>query len=504
MKKFMLLSILFLLSYTVSAQWVVQTSGVTTQLRAVSVVDQNIAWVGGATGTVLRTTNGGTNWTSVGSTAMTGTNYAYGIDAMKALIWSNTSSGAEVYRTTDGGANWAKVLEQTGGFFDGIDMFSPTHGLLYGDPVGARWALFKTTDGGATWDSTGLYLPQVGTEAGWNNALYIRGTKVYFGTDQSKIYYSTNSGNSWTTQTMPLTNSFAIFFTSDNRGIAAGSSEGMVGTVNGGVNWTAIPTLGTGTIYSVVGNSVTWFYVRGTSTNARLFHSANDGGSWDTAYVPAGTLYHISKARNMSDVVYVVGNNGFIMKGTGFGLPVELSSFTAAAANDRILLNWSTATEINNRGFEIERSSAGSDFITVGFVKGAGTTTEIQNYSYSDNVPAGIYTYRLKQIDFNGKFEYSQTVEVDFTGGLSYVLDQNYPNPFNPATTISFVIKENGQVSLKVYNVLGDEVATLVNGELTGGVHTVQFDASTLSSGVYFYTLTAGNFTETKKMLLMK
>jgi len=500
MKKFMLLSIFVLLALSVNAQWVVQTSGVTGSLRTVSVIDENVAWISGASGVVLRTTNGGTTWQNVSIAASTATQYIYGIDANTAIVCANPSAGSEVYRTTDAGATWTKVLEQTGGFFNGSIFFNSTNGFLTGDPVGGRWSNFKTTNGGATWDSVGMYLPQVGTEAGWNNSLFVSGSKLYFGTSNSRIYYSTNSGASFTPLTMPLTNSFAIWFTSANRGIAAGSSEGMVGTVDGGTNWTAITTLGSGTIYGLVGYYSTWFHTRGQ----RLFHSGNDGISWDTAYVAPGTIYHISKARNMTDVVYAVGASGFILKGTGLGLPVELSSFTASAANDRILLNWSTATEVNNRGFEIERSSGGSDFITVGFVKGAGTTTEIQNYSFSDNVPAGIYTYRLKQIDFNGKFEYSQTVEVDFTGGLSYVLDQNYPNPFNPATTISFVTKENSRVSLKVYNVLGDEVATLVNGELTGGVHNVQFDASTLSSGIYFYTLTAGNFTETKKMLLMK
>jgi photosystem II stability/assembly factor-like uncharacterized protein len=503
MKKTLLPLFIFFLSFSVNAQWVEQTSGITTGLRSVSVIDQNIAWTGGASGVVLRTTNGGTTWTNVSATIGTTStiNFIHAISATSALVCVNPSTAGQVYRTTDGGATWTMVIEQTGGFFNAIGMSSATNGFLTGDPVGGRWSHFRTTNGGATWDSTGLFLPQNGTEAGWNNGILVEGAKMWIGTSNSRVYYSTNGGNSFTAQTMPLTNSFAICFNSANRGIVGGSTTGLVSTTDGGTTWTSIPSLGTGTIYSVFGYGSLWFHTRATN----IYRSVNDGASWDTAYVgAAGTIYHVSKARNGADVAFAVKSNGVILKGTALGLPVELTSFTASAVNGQVVLNWSTATEVNNRGFEIQRRSGSGEFAPVGFVQGSGTTTTTQTYSFSEKLSSGAYSYRLKQVDFNGEYAYSSIVDVNFDSPLNYVLNQNYPNPFNPSTTIKYITANPGFVSIKVYNVLGNEVAELVNREVESGVHEVLFDASSLTSGVYFYTISAGNFTETRKMLLMK
>jgi hypothetical protein len=153
---------------------------------------------------------------------------------------------------------------------------------------------------------------------------------------------------------------------------------------------------------------------------------------------------------------------------------------------------------------------ANNEFHTIGFVQGHGTTTNIQNYSFVDqNVVAGKYSYRLKQIDLNGTFEYSNVVEVEVLGVKEYTLGQNYPNPFNPSTTINFSLAVDSKVSLKIFDVLGQEVATLVNGQLAAGSQKVSFDASSLNSGVYFYRIDAnGNdgqkFSSVKKMILTK
>jgi hypothetical protein len=194
------------------------------------------------------------------------------------------------------------------------------------------------------------------------------------------------------------------------------------------------------------------------------------------------------------------------------------------------VLNWITATELNNSGFEIERSLSPtpslregaleqSGWSRIGFVNGNGTSSEVHNYSFADESPAaGKSYYRLKQIDFDGSFEYSNAVEVDFNLPIEFSLEQNYPNPFNPSTKIKYSIPnvtlsassraeskdEGSRVILKVFGILGNEIATLVNEEKPAGNYEVNFDASKLSSGVYFYKLQAGNFIETKKMILIR
>ena len=185
-------------------------------------------------------------------------------------------------------------------------------------------------------------------------------------------------------------------------------------------------------------------------------------------------------------------------------VPVELTSFTANANSGYVQLNWTTATETNNHMFEIQRQAADGEFFSVGFVNGQGTTTEPHEYSYIDRtVTTGTYSYRLKQIDYDGRFSYSPTVEVDVLP-TQFVLEQNYPNPFNPSTNIRFGIPEAGFVKLSVFNIVGEEVAVLVNGNIEAGIHNISFDARNLTSGAYFYKLQSENSIEVKKMLLTK
>lgn len=186
-------------------------------------------------------------------------------------------------------------------------------------------------------------------------------------------------------------------------------------------------------------------------------------------------------------------------------IPVELTSFSADANNNNVILKWSTATELNNSGFEIQRSAEGNEFASIGFVPGHGTTTEAKNYSFTDaNLSTGTYSYRLKQVDYNGTYSYSEVVTVDVTAPAKFELAQNYPNPFNPATSIKFTLPQSSDVTLKIYNALGQEVKTIVNRFMESGSHTINFDASDLNSGIYFYKLDAGQFSEVKKMTLIK
>jgi hypothetical protein len=186
-------------------------------------------------------------------------------------------------------------------------------------------------------------------------------------------------------------------------------------------------------------------------------------------------------------------------------IPVELTSFNATSNGREVTLRWSTASELNNQLFEVQRSFERSDFVSVGFVDGKGTTTEKQDYTYKDEILAdGKYYYRLKQIDYLGRYEYSDIIEIELRVFNSYLLEQNYPNPFNPLTTIGYGIKEKSNVQIIVLNSIGEEVATLVNEEKEPGYHTVEFNASTLPSGIYFYRLQTEGFAQTRKMILIK
>lgn len=192
-------------------------------------------------------------------------------------------------------------------------------------------------------------------------------------------------------------------------------------------------------------------------------------------------------------------------------LPVELASFTSSINRNNVTLNWSTAKEINNSGFDIERQLVGStEWKKAGNVVGNGTTNETRSYSFSERVETGNYSYRLKQVDFNGNFEYFNLSSEILVGvPEAYKLSQNYPNPFNPSTKIDYDLPYDGKVSILLYDISGREVANLVNEVKTAGYYTATFNGANLASGMYFYRINAtgtgnNNFVSTKKMVLIK
>ncbi len=210
-------------------------------------------------------------------------------------------------------------------------------------------------------------------------------------------------------------------------------------------------------------------------------------------------------------------NNGTSTFNTAFWIaveqeirPVDFIKFVAAMREGDVILEWSTATELNNLGFEVQRSSKGSEFITAGFVNGKGTVSEIQNYTFTDRkLEVGNYSYRLKQNDYDGTFEFSDIVEVEVLPPNVFSLEQNYPNPFNPGTKIKFSLASDSKVTLTVFDVLGQEVANLIRGNLAAGSYEIDFNASNINSGVYFYRIDATgvegtNFTSVKKMIVTK
>jgi hypothetical protein len=186
-------------------------------------------------------------------------------------------------------------------------------------------------------------------------------------------------------------------------------------------------------------------------------------------------------------------------------IPVELVSFGASVQGNSVNLTWQTATELNNSGFEIQRKTENSDWNKIGFVDGAGTTSEITNYSYTDSYSSEetVY-YRLRQVDFDGKSSFSKVINVDLNGPFNFVLNQNYPNPFNPSTTISFSIPNATNVKLSIYNQIGQKVGELVNKSLQAGSYNFNWNASKQSSGIYYYELQTNEFKSVRKMTLIK
>jgi len=187
-------------------------------------------------------------------------------------------------------------------------------------------------------------------------------------------------------------------------------------------------------------------------------------------------------------------------------VPVELVSFNYELIDGSVKLSWITGTEINNSGFSVERKTPLDEkWDEVGFVPGSGTTTEYRSYNFIDeSVIPGNYSYRLKQIDYNGQYEYSNEIEVELSSPEKFSLEQNYPNPFNPSTIIRYAIGSKQFVQLKLFDVLGKEIITLVDEEKSAGTYEVEFYAKGLSSGIYFYKIQSGSFADIKKMILLR
>lgn len=244
-----------------------------------------------------------------------------------------------------------------------------------------------------------------------------------------------------------------------------------------------------------------------STSSTRLGDFRTYVGSGPYTFAPGQTIdvaFAIVVGTNLADLQSTA--DAAILKYNNFILPVELSSFTAnVTLNGDVELQWITETEINNHGFEIERRTQNGNYLTIGFVKGNGTITERKYYSYTDkNLEPGKYFYRLKQIDFNGAYEYSNEIEVDVIPVKEFALHQNYPNPFNPTTKISWQSPVSSHQTLKVFDILGNEIATLVNEFREAGRYEITFDGSQLPSGVYFIKLITDYQTDVKKMILNK
>jgi hypothetical protein len=235
--------------------------------------------------------------------------------------------------------------------------------------------------------------------------------------------------------------------------------------------------------------------------------------------IESGTVFYVYlDSQISSDFITVNQGGGFYaddpscvapgttIRGEGdWNLPVELTYFTAELNGTEVILSWVTETEVNNYGFEIERTNGELEWSKIGFVDGYGNSNSTKRYFFTDKNPIGgsVFIYRLKQIDNDGRYEYSDEIEVEIIS-TEFALYQNYPNPFNPNTKIRYSVPQPSNVIIRVFDILGNEIETLVNEEKPLGTYEIEFSSKVLSSGVYYYILTSGTFTSTKKLILLK
>lgn len=406
--------------------------------------------------------------------------YGGGNSATTTGIWRNndainatTTTGWSYLAGTDFGSADAQVSTIN------VSIANNPNVVYYGSSEGH----IRRIDNANTTATVSANLNTVAMPAGFVSCLAVDPTNsskviaVFSNYNVQRLWYSQDAGASWTNidgnlggTNGPSTRFATILYQTGVLHVFLATSTGVYFTnaINGA------STVWTQEAVSSIGNVVTVMFDYRSSDN--VFVAATHGrGSFSTVINPA--------------------------------LPVELLAFNSEVSSSNVLLKWSTVSELNNSGFEVQRKTGNADWARIGYVNGNGTSNTQNNYSFSDNnLQTGKYKYRLKQFDYNGNSEhYYLASEVSVGLPNNFVLKQNYPNPFNPSTKIEFSLSIDANVVLKIYDVSGKEVSRLINNERrNAGNYIVDFNASALSSGVYFYKLEAGSFTAIKKMMFVK
>jgi photosystem II stability/assembly factor-like uncharacterized protein len=523
-RKLTIINIILLLLASVNQQVLAQSwtqvasyTGATNYVRAVTYLDaNNVIAVGGSTwARVRKSTDGGATWT----TTLLASSVPY--YNLYAVCFTNTTTGyavgnlGEILYSTDAGSNWS--FQSNPIYTEGLyQLYGVSFNSINGIAVGQSGRITWTSNGGSNWNSPA-------TNPAGSNDLY--GVSFYNSTNavavglNGLIIKSTDGGNNWTSITTTNTNTLiAVRFLNGSTGIAVGTGGTVLRTTDGGDTWTSTIAISALNVWRAISfYDATHGVIAGDGPS--IAKTIDGGQTWSS--LPATDFTNMTFIDGVAFIdqdhgIAAASNNtdmqGYIFYTLNAGLPVELSSFTATAANTVATLQWNTATEVNNYGFEVERrvvesvSSGVVEWSKVGFVTGNGTSNSAHSYKYTDaNVATGTYAYRLKQIDNSGTYKYSSEAEVSIAVPKVFALNQNYPNPFNPTTMISFTLAKDGFTTLKIYDILGKEVSTLVNSEMKAGIqNTVTFDASKLSSGIYFSRLENNGNAQIKKLVLMK
>lgn len=468
----------------------------------------------GSNGTVYKSTDRGETF-SMSGTAISGASEIKCIivddaNAGTLLAAVESSPNDKIYKTTNDGANWALTLDEGQMSYFGIPMTQdPSHPNVIYTMTDVNFK--KSTDFGDSWVT-------ISSNFGPGNApcdieVFPDTSIILIGDNGTGIFKSTDYGITWSQKyyTGGEIPTVSVDFTHPGVAWATkwGGGGGLVKSTDYGETWNLQPTFNGISMWGVNvqpsdGNVV---ITNSYSTSPGSWRSVDGGNTWTPISIPSSG-YQVVTVDSITQ--FAAQGNGFYKLDAPWFVPVELSSFSAQLSGRDVVLNWTTATELNNQGFDIELSLDNEDFTKIGFVPGFGTTSEMKSYSFRiSNVKSGLQYYRLKQIDFDGTTTIHNSVEI--TGPLpsTFTLDQNYPNPFNPSTTISFSLPVESNLNIKLFNMLGQEVAQITEGNFQAGNHNLQFNANNLSSGTYIYTLEAQglngqSFKSTKKMLLLK
>jgi photosystem II stability/assembly factor-like uncharacterized protein len=450
----------------------------------------------------------------------------------------------QMIKTTDGGASWFTVA--TSSYSPSyIDFYNSSSGYA---STGGTWGYY-TVDGGSTWyiKYSSSYPYDCSMSSAFNVILVGSSGSIRRSTDQGSSYTSVYTGNTYDLN--------SVFFYSENYGWTCGKGAAAYYTTDGGVNWTVNYVTATAPalhymqsvyfisqttgwcvggysgnyspIFKTTDGGVNWVKQNHTLTvnqlNAVFFLNANTGWAVGDGgvilYTTNGgtnwTAQTSGTTNNLREVFFVnsttgiiVGDFSTILRTVDAGLPVELTSFTSAISKNQVTLKWKTATEVNNYGFDIERSETNTPaaiWLKTGFVEGNGNSNSEKEYQFTDTPEKpGKYYYRLKQLDTDGQFEYSMVVEAEIVNPAAIRLLNNYPNPFNPATTISYELAERSFIVLDIYNQLGETVSMVNFGEQEAGYHKTEFSGVNLPGGIYYCRLRGGNKEQVIKMLLLK
>lgn len=485
------------------------------EIYDIAVDDSGNVFVASWTG-IFKSTDNGVSWEFKNNGLQIGDVYKLFIDYAGNIYLCGSANfpGYGLYKSTDGGENWVGFADTLNGgpinkFEDVTIIPNEPGGFIY---VSNYYGVYRSTDNGITWESTN-YTDPCARNIGINKNGF-----MFFGNPCASwfgIYRSSDLGTTWIRHTF-LSLDLSMVYLRDGS-VLAGlydpnlGSDGIYKTTNNGDTWfniNAFSGLNVATDFVLDKNDDIYVSIGGQ--NPGIYISTNNGNLWINYGLFSQTANSVTcLSIDSTGYVWAGAHLNGIYKTEGRTIPVELILFTFEVTKNNVLLSWVTASEINNQGFLIERRETkderSGDWNNIGYINGKGTTTERQSYSYVDqNLSASKYQYRLKQIDYDGTYEYSNTIAVEINSPTRFSLEQNFPNPFNPITQIKYSIKEAGLVQVKIFDILGKEIDKLVNENKEAGNYSIDFNATELPSGVYVYQLTIPGFTQARKMILAK